>query len=87
MKLYLISQTQNHNYDTYDGAVVRAMNEDQARHMDPGGSNGDPMIWEKPYSSWGSPWCSGPEHVRVELIGNATKGSVSGVVCASFNAG
>lgn len=37
MKLFLIRQDVNLGYDTYDAAVVAAADEDEARHMHPGG--------------------------------------------------
>lgn len=82
MKLFLISQDQNKDYDTYDSAVVAAADEETARHMDP--ANGKPIEdWGKNYSSW----CNGPEHVTVCYLGEAAYGVEQGVVCASFNAG
>ncbi|MFA6125419.1 hypothetical protein [Sphingomonas sp.] len=35
MKLFLISQNQNYDYDTYDSAVVAAPDEETARLMNP----------------------------------------------------
>lgn len=84
MKLFLISQTQNTNYDTYDSAVVAAPDEETARNMRP--SDGKPMLigeWNYEYSSW----CNGPEHVTVRYLGEADGDVKQGVVCASFNAG
>lgn len=83
MKLFLISQDENNDYDTYDSAVVCAPDEAAARLMDPGGNDGAPPRWECKYSSW----CSSPEKVAVQLIGDAAPGLPLGVVCASFNAG
>jgi len=37
MKLWLISQDVNNDYDTYDCAVVAAVDEDAARHTHPRG--------------------------------------------------
>lgn len=82
MKLFLISQEQNNDYDTYDSAVVAAPDEETARQMNPG--TGKPVKdWSKRYSSW----CYGPEHVIVRQIGEAAADVEQGVVCASFNAG
>jgi len=81
MKLFLISQDQNDDYDTYDSAVVAAPDEETARQADP--YNGKPMEWGKTFSSW----CRGPEHVTVRYIGEAAPDVKQGVVCASFNAG
>lgn len=81
MKLFLISQDQNNDYDTYDSAVVAAPDEETAKQMNP--ANGKPMNkWDKIYSSW----CNGPEHVTARYLGEAVDVE-QGVVCASFNAG
>lgn len=37
MKLFLISQKENNNYDTYDSAVVAAGDAEVARNMNPSG--------------------------------------------------
>lgn len=79
MKLWLISQTMNDDYDTYDSAVVAAETEDEAR-----------LIQPSEYEKWGekySSWCEKPEQVTVKLIGDAIPETVAGVICASFNAG
>ena len=76
MKLYRISQTENDGYDTYDSAIVAAVDEDDAAHIAPcefGGTYGA--------------WCSCPDKVTVEHIGEAAPGIERGVVLASFNAG
>ena len=81
MKLFLISQEQNNDYDTYDSAVVAAPDEATARNMNP--ANGKPMDeWDMYYNMW----CSGPEKVTVRYLGEAVDVD-PGVVCASFNAG
>ena len=83
MKLFLISQDQNTGYDTYDSAVVVAETEEKARNMDP--STGEQMTkerWNYPFSGW----CTSPEYVRVEYLGEAVWDEEC-VVCASFNAG
>lgn len=79
MNLYLISQNEDNDYDTYDSAVVAAPSEDAARNTHP---NGRDEPWEK-YDGW----CSCPELVNVELIGTALEGTKAGVICSSFNAG
>lgn len=78
MKLWLISQDQNNNYGTYDSAVVAAETEEAAKNIVPGGYK-----FGEAYSLW----CSGPEFVKVELIGKASSEITAGVVLASFNAG
>jgi hypothetical protein len=80
MKLFLISQDQNGDYDTFDSAVVAAPDEETARGMDP---NGRPADWGHRWSAW----CSGPEFVTVRYIGEAAPDVEQGSICASFNAG
>ena len=38
MKLYLLKQNDNNNYDTYDSCLVCAENEADARTIDPNGN-------------------------------------------------
>jgi len=79
MKLYLISQTVNNCYDTYDSAVVRANTPDEARMIHPGGSP-----WDGKGREYGL-WCNSKD-VNVECIGES-KHKIIGVVLTSFNAG
>lgn len=82
MKLYLISQDQNNDYDTYDSAVVAAPDEETAREINP--SDGKPMgdRWGDRYCTW----CKEPKYVSVRYLGEAVDVE-QGVVCASYNAG
>ena len=79
MKLWLISQTKNDNYDTYDSAVVAAETEEAARNIHP---SGDQRSWGKSNYDW----CD-LEYVQVKYLGVAKEGQESGVICDSFNAG
>lgn len=81
MKLFLISQSKNNNYDTYDSAVVAAENEEIARAMDP--NNGEPKVFGGRYDYW----CPTIGDVKVKYIGEAVAGTQQGVILASFNAG
>jgi len=59
MNLYLISQTQNRNYDTYDSAVVAAESEEHARAIHPSSSdkiraNMEKDVWEEYSCGYGS---------------------------------
>lgn len=81
MKLFLISQTENNGYDTFSDAVVAAPDEETARQMNP--YNGQPMVWGGNFS----PWCSSPEKVLVEHIGESVEGIKQSVICTSFHAG
>ena len=84
MKLYLISQTINNDWDTFEAAVVCAPSELTAQNMNP--DSGEPMTdgdWQNRFPSW----CSSPKEVTVKYIGEATDGIKQGVVLASFKAG
>jgi hypothetical protein len=76
MKLWIISQTVNNNYDTFDSAVVAAETEEEARNINPGGR------WGVTFSTW----ANDPSEVTVEYLG-VTDRDISGIVLASFNAG
>ena len=80
MKLYLLSQSINKGYDTYNSCVVCAENEEDAKTIHPNGY-GD--------NSWinSNDWAEKPEQVNVKYIGEAAPGMKKGIVCASFNAG
>lgn len=79
MNLYLLTQNVNNKYDTYDSVVVAAENEEEARLINPDVSGWD----NSPYSAW----VFAPDQVKVELIGKAVPGTLSGIVLSSFNAG
>jgi len=78
MKLFLLTQYENTNYNTYDSIVVAAQDEELAKQILPENE------------SWGSncsSWCSSPEKVSVKYLGQAAKGIKQGIILASFNAG
>lgn len=80
MKLWLITQTENEDYDTYDSAVVAAKQEETARNTHPSGRE----PWEDQCHSWAST----PGNVTVKLIGTTSLPYKDGeVVLASYNAG
>lgn len=81
MKLFRISQDQNHAYDTYDCAVVAAPDEGTARKIHPKGGRG------KWYKYKVGDWFTDPKFVDVEYLGEASPEIKQGVICASFNAG
>ncbi len=82
MKLYLISQSKNCGYDTYDSAVVCAPDEDTARNINPDGVMMSEADWSRDFSTWYH-----SKDVEVEYIGEAEENMTIGVICASFNAG
>lgn len=88
MKIFKISQNENNGYDTYDSAVVIAESEDEARLMHP---NDDPQDNRVTRNSWIKDsfkvWCTKPEQVNVEYLGEAEYSQSIGFICKSFNAG
>lgn len=77
MKLYLVSQNVNNGYDTYDGFVVCAKNENDAKLI---------HKLDDENSYYGS-WVKSIEDIKVEYLGNAIKGLNRGEILSSFNAG
>lgn len=82
MKLFLLSQTANDDYDTYDSAVVCAVDEEDARNIHP---DGHEYTTERENDRWGS-WARKSE-IRIVELGEALPSVKQGVVCASYNAG
>jgi hypothetical protein len=80
--LYRIHQSINNGYDTYDSAVVIALNADDARTIYPGGGDNSSQDGWFATGAWVP-----TEDVEVEYLGRAASGHHRGVVCASFNAG
>ena len=69
MKLFLIEQSENTGYDTYDSAVVVAESDEVARDIDPS-RDGELIKWDRDYSlCWD--WCEHPENVKVTYLGEA----------------
>lgn len=101
MYLYLISQNDRTDYDTYDSAVVVAPSPSAASRMHPGRDHLGPPDsdwvseaqqnsleeWKRWSYRYGT-WARHPKYVKVRLIGRAAK-SITGaqVICSSFNAG
>ena len=75
MNLYLISQTVNDDWDTYDSAVVAAIDAESAKRIHPSESSAETCSWCK------------VKDVQVKLIGYAIPDTDQGVVLASYNAG
>ena len=79
MKLYLLSQTDNGEYDTYDSCLVCAENEADARTIAPDGK-----IFKE--GKWGN-WALKASAINCEEIGTANDKQKRGVIIASYNAG
>lgn len=90
LKLWLIQQSANDGYDTFDSAVVAAADEEAASRLSPSGDvwiEGKGWCWDgKPTSYPAKDWTF-PANVTVKLIGEALPSTKPGVICASFNAG
>jgi len=100
MKLYLLSQSINDGYDTFDSCVVCAEDEQEARTIHPSKyvTHHRDGKWYGTYTQGGEyeiqnhgnlEWVSFPEINKIEVtyLGEAADGWKKGVVCASFNAG
>ena len=95
MKLWLISQSENNGWDTFDSAVVAAETEEAARHTYPTGDwgnkiwNGSKWLWHledgRIVDYYSSDWVS-PDHVEVQFLADGYDGP-AGVILGSFNAG
>ena len=92
MKLLVISQEVNDDYDTFSDAVVAAESEDEARNTHPQGYVWRDDEWQFQFASgdWAKAGMNTWAHrdlVKVELIGEAIESVKVGVICASFHAG
>lgn len=96
MKLWLISQSVNNNYDTFDSAVVAAYTEEEARNIYPDNWDGNTKRWNGSKWLWyledgrvldysSGSWTS-PDNVSVQFLADGYEGP-AGTVLASFNAG
>lgn len=101
MRLYLISQNINNDYDTYDSAVVAAETPAKAQRIHPDYE----VYFDLDKWSWFRLWSDGSKHyyddgecrtwvkaeeinkIEVKYIGEAAEGTKPGVICRSFNAG
>lgn len=93
-KLWLIRQTKNLGYDTYDSAVVAAPDEKTAKHTHPS----EYKKYYLDFDGWGQLLFDGtivrssdnswvhPRDVIVEYLGETDR-EISGVILTSFNAG
>lgn len=92
MKIYLLTQSHNRGFDTYDSCVVVASSPNEARLMHPRGdriwngrewayTDGTVLLWASE-AGW-----THPDNVAVEEIGVTLADTAPKVVCASFNAG
>ena len=86
MRLWLIQQSENDDYDTYDSAIVAANTEDEAKRIHPGGWDWNDSV-DTYYTSGQGTWCKSPDAVTATCIGTAGAMIEPGVILSSFNAG
>ena len=93
MKLFVISQNINNDYDTYSDAVVAAPTAEDAQMMHPS----DKAVWHddkwwvvradgSEFSALRHTWVN-PKQVKVTYLGEAKTYTKKSVICSSFNAG
>jgi hypothetical protein len=80
MRLYLLSQDEFNDYDTYDAIIVCAENIEDAKSISPSGGK----FIEGDRSSG---WATKKENIKCEEIGIAFENQKRGIILASFNAG
>jgi hypothetical protein len=89
-KLYLLSQKENNNYDTYDSLIVCSDSIENACKIDPHDNiypnSSEGCEWGG-VSYWSDCWADSPEKVTAVEIGVATDDlQLNTVVLGSFNA-
>jgi len=77
MKLYLISQKVNNEYDTYDAFVVCAENEEKAKLIKTLNTEGE---------DW-SDWVKDVKDIKVKYLGEADESIKKGEILGSYNSG
>lgn len=88
MNIYHISQDVNDDWNTYDSAIVAAVNETEARKIHPDRLGG--KWWEEEHPDSSRTWASRLEDVVVVHIGKVDgplEYPQGHVFCSSFNAG
>lgn len=78
MKIYLISQTVNKDWNTYDSFVVYAENEEDAKLVHP---------LNDINSNYAGSWVQRVEDIQVTYLGEAKDGAERGEILSSYNAG
>lgn len=91
MNLYLLTQSTNYGYDTYDSCVVCAPSPEEAKTYHPNGNkrwiNNQWIYPDRPDIKWPDTSWATPECVTATWIGVANTETQLGVVISSFNAG
>jgi len=85
INIYLLTQSDNTGYDTYDSMIVQAKNEKEARIIHPNDTLNNNYNWALDYNY--NDWTNKPENVKVKLIGKTIKSTKTKILLTSFNAG
>jgi hypothetical protein len=80
LKLYLLKQDDNDDYNTYDSCLVAATSVDDVKTIHADGSD------FKENEEWPT-WALNPQSITVKLIGDASPDIKRGVIISSYNAG
>jgi len=87
MKLYLLTQTENRGWDTFDSCVVCAVDVKDASIIHPSISYGAEFTPDCPNWDSNDDWATSPDGVVVTYLGKADTKTKRGVILSSFNAG
>lgn len=79
MNIYLLTQTENEEYDSYDSIVVCAEDEIDAKTILPETNMNDEEVKSK--------WVIDTDFITCIEIGKANSNQVKGVILASYHAG
>ena len=77
MNIYLLSQSYNDEYDTFDSIVVSAPDEDSAKKMSP--------YWNEQHPEFSEQAWAPISEIQVQLIGRSCVEQK--IIISSFNAG
>lgn len=69
MNIYLLSQSKNKGYDTYDSCVVLAETEEEARKIFPKVDDEANVVWSDVYQCWVEQWYT-DEHLEDGIMKN-----------------
>jgi len=83
MKIYLLAQNKNKEYNTYDSCIVCAENAEDAKTIHPDGS----LYSQPPIGTTYTYWAFTADDISCVEIGEANENQKRGVLLASFNSG
>jgi len=87
MKLWLLSQNINNDYDTFDAIIVAAETKREARLIGPKWGWDESDWTAAKQNMYNRGWVLEPSQVEVKYLGEAADNVKKGLILASFNAG